>query len=107
MLPKINNTNVDRSVAAIHATIFSCLRRHAAGEPLYDPMTNTVPLVDEEYRNQCAADRLSSKGMYQLIQWKGSSRHLMALIYTDGSVAKAWPFESADGSGKPIFANGH
>lgn len=106
LVPKINNTNVDRSVAVIHATIFSCLRRRASGEPLYEPATNTVPLMDEEYRNQCAADSLSSKGMFQLIQRKGSSRHLMALLYTDGSVAKAWPFELADGDVKCISANG-
>ncbi|KAL0918315.1 hypothetical protein M5K25_010317 [Dendrobium thyrsiflorum] len=105
LVPKINNTNVDRSVAVIHATIFSCLRRRAAGEPLYDPATNMVPVVDEEHRNQCAADILSSKGMFQLIRSQGSSRPLMALLYTDGSVAKAWPFESADGSLKSLSAN--
>ncbi|KAF8395255.1 hypothetical protein HHK36_019197 [Tetracentron sinense] len=102
LVPKINNTNVDRSVAAIHATVFSCLRRREAGEQLYDPTTNTVTLIDEEYRNQCAANSLSSKGMFQLIQRKGSSRHLMALLNTDGSVAKAWPVDSIDGNGKPI-----
>ncbi|KAG6762006.1 hypothetical protein POTOM_032490 [Populus tomentosa] len=100
LVPKINNTNVDKSVAAIHATVFSCLRRREAGEQLYDPTTNTIALVDEEYRNQCAANSLSSKGMFQLIQRKGSSRHLMALLNTDGSVAKAWPVDSVDGNGK-------
>ncbi|CAA6655522.1 unnamed protein product [Spirodela intermedia] len=99
LVPKINNTNVDRSVAAIHATVFSCLRRRAAGEQIYDPVTNTVPVVDEEYRNQCAANSLSSKGMYQLIQRQGSFRHLMALLNTDGSVAKAWPMESVVAGG--------
>ncbi|OMO91557.1 hypothetical protein COLO4_18282 [Corchorus olitorius] len=102
LVPKINNTNVDRSVAAIHATVFSCLRRREAGEPLYDPMTNTVAVVDEEYRNQCAANSLTSKGMFQLIQRNGSSRQLMALVNTDGSVAKAWPVESVDNNGRPI-----
>jgi 2-phosphoglycerate kinase len=29
LVPKINNTNVDQSVAAIHATVFSCLCRRA------------------------------------------------------------------------------
>ncbi|KAG6735898.1 hypothetical protein POTOM_061429 [Populus tomentosa] len=105
LVPKINNTNVDKSVAAIHATVFSCLRRWDAGEQLYDPTTNTVSLVDEEYRNQCAANSLSSKGMFQLIQRKGSSRHLMALLNTDGSVAKAWPVDSVDGNGK--LGTGH
>ncbi|KAK7324917.1 hypothetical protein VNO77_28863 [Canavalia gladiata] len=103
LVPKINNTNVDKSVAAIHATVFSCLRRHEAGEQLYDPIRNTVTVVYEEYRNQCAANSLSSKGMFQLIQRKGSSRHLMALVNTDGSVAKAWPVNAVDSSGKPIW----
>lgn len=106
LVPKINNTNVDKSVAAIHATVFSCLRRREAGEQLYDTMRNTVTVVDEEYRNQRAANSLSSKGMFQLIQRKGSSRQLMALVNTDGSVAKAWPVDSVDSNGNPIFCHG-
>ncbi|CAA2990042.1 Hypothetical predicted protein [Olea europaea subsp. europaea] len=102
LVPKINNTNVDKSVAAIHATVFSCLRRREAGEQLYDPSTNTVSVIDEEYRNQCTANSLSSKGMFQLIQRQGSSRHLMALLNNDGSVAKAWPVDVIDDNGKPI-----
>ncbi|CAA2968634.1 Hypothetical predicted protein [Olea europaea subsp. europaea] len=102
LVPKINNTNVDKSVAAIHATVFSCLRRCEAGDQLYDSITNTVTVVDEEYRNQCAANSLSSKGMFQLIQRKGSSRNLMALLNNDGSVAKAWPVNIIDENGKPI-----
>ncbi|KAK9289452.1 hypothetical protein L1049_007607 [Liquidambar formosana] len=106
LVPKINNTNVDRSVAAIHATVFSCLRRRGAGEHLYDPTTNTVRLIDEEYRNQCSANSLNSKGMFQLIQRQGSSRRLMALINTDGSVAKAWPVNTLCSNGRPISCDG-
>lgn len=106
LVPKINNTNVDKSVAAIHATVFSCLRRREAGEQLYDPATNTVYVIDEEYRNQCAANSLSSKGMFQLIQRKGSSRQLMALLNTDGSVAKAWPVASVDNNGNAVVGQG-
>ncbi|MBA0700243.1 hypothetical protein Goari_001808, partial [Gossypium aridum] len=104
LVPKINNTNVDRSVAAIHATVFSCFRRHEAGEPLYDPVANTVGVIYDEYK-KCAANSLSSKGMFQLIQRQGSSRQLMALLNTDGSVAKAWPVKSVDSNGRPI--SGH
>ncbi|KAK8966727.1 hypothetical protein KSP40_PGU013098 [Platanthera guangdongensis] len=96
LVPKINNTNVDRSVAAIHATVFSCLRRQDAGEKLYDPVTNTAPVIYEEHRNQCAANSLSSKRVLQLIQRQGSSRHLMALVNTDGSVARAWSVDSVN-----------
>ncbi|KFK27601.1 hypothetical protein AALP_AA8G404800 [Arabis alpina] len=106
LVPKINNTNVDKSVAAIHATVFSCLRRREAGEQLYDATTNTVSLIDDEYRNQCTANSLSSKGMFQLIQRKGSSRHLMALLNTDGSFARTWPVSGkVDESGKPVLCN--
>ncbi|CAM6102339.1 unnamed protein product [Calypogeia fissa] len=101
LVPKVNNTNVDKSIALIHATIFSCLRRRMGGEPLCDAATNTVKVVDQEYRSQYAASSLGSKGMFQLIQRRGSSRHLMALMNTDGSVAKAWPIES-DSNGKAM-----
>ncbi|XP_042475185.1 P-loop NTPase domain-containing protein LPA1 homolog 2-like isoform X2 [Macadamia integrifolia] len=107
LVPKINNTNVDKSVAAIHATVFSCLRRREAGEHPHDPTTNTVAVIDEEYRKQNAANSLSSKGMFQLIQRKGSSRNLMALLNTDGSVAKAWPVDSIGDNGNPISCHGN
>ncbi|KAM7502109.1 hypothetical protein LguiB_001013 [Lonicera macranthoides] len=109
LVPKINNTNVDKSVAAIHATVFSCLRRREHGEQLYDSTTNRVTVIDEEYRNQCTANSLSSKGMFQLIQRQGSTRHLMALLNNDGSVARAWPVDSAlgrfveNGVGTPMY----
>lgn len=109
LVPKINNTNVDKSVAAIHATVFSCLRRREHGEQLYDSSTNRVTVIDEEYRNQCTANSLSSKGMFQLIQRQGSTRHLMALLNNDGSVARAWPVDSAlgrfveNGVGTPMY----
>ncbi|XP_044979266.1 P-loop NTPase domain-containing protein LPA1 homolog isoform X2 [Hordeum vulgare subsp. vulgare] len=100
LVPKVNNTNVDRSVASIHATVFSCLRRRATGEHLYNPDTNTAAAVNEEYKNQCVANSMSSKGMFKLIQRLGSSRKLMAIVDVDGSVSKAWPVESSDGDGK-------
>ncbi|KAJ0248278.1 P-loop NTPase domain-containing protein LPA1 2 [Hirschfeldia incana] len=100
LVPKINNTNVDKSVATIHATVFSCLRRREAGEKLYDVGTNTVAVIDEEHRNQCAANSLRSKGMFQL-QRTGSSRRVMALLNPDGTVAKTWPVGSVDGMRKP------
>ena len=50
LIPKVNNTNMDRNVAAIHAAIFSCLRRKEEGESYYDEATNTAKMVDEEYR---------------------------------------------------------
>lgn len=107
LIPKVNNTNMDQSVASIHATIFACLRKREAGEPFYDEMTNTAKLVDEEYKNQCAASSLGSKGMLQIIKRRGSSRQLMALMNDDGSVAKTWPFETGDATRKLTIPNFH
>ncbi|CAK9190304.1 unnamed protein product [Sphagnum troendelagicum] len=91
LVPKINNTNVDKSVAAIHATVFSCLRRREEGEPLLDQATNTVKVVHQEYLKQYTSSALGSKSMFQLIQRKGSSRNMLAIVNNDGTVAKAWP----------------
>lgn len=91
LVPKVNNTNVDKSVAAIHATLFNCLRRREEGEPLLDAHTNTVKVVSQEYKRQYTASALGSKSMFQLIQRKGSSRNLLAIMDSDGSVQKAWP----------------
>uniref|UniRef100_A0ACD5TU00 Uncharacterized protein n=1 Tax=Avena sativa TaxID=4498 RepID=A0ACD5TU00_AVESA len=107
LVPKVNNTNVDRSVASIHATVFSCLRRRAAGDQLYDPDTNTVSAVNDEYKNQSVANTMSSKGMFKLIQRLGSSRKLMAIVNVDGSVSKAWPVESSGGDGKSSSEDGN
>lgn len=89
-VPKVNNTNVDRSVATIHATVFSCLRRKEAGEQVYDPITNTVPMVYEEYMKQCAANSLSSKGMLQLIQRKGSFAKARSVNSSESSELVNW-----------------
>ncbi|KAH0906895.1 hypothetical protein HID58_038722 [Brassica napus] len=57
-------------------------------------------------KNQCTANSLSSKGMFQLIQRKGSSRNLMALLNTDGTFARTWPLAGkVDETGKPVFSN--
>jgi len=101
LVPKVNNTNVDKSVAAIHATVFSCLRRRADGEALLDQATNTVKVVHQEYMKQYTSSALGSKGMFQLIQHKGSSRNLMALLDTDGTVTKAWPLSTMQLEKKP------
>lgn len=101
LVPKVNNTNVDKSVAAIHATVFSCLFRREEGEVLLDQATNTIKVVHQEYKNQYAASALGSKGMFQLIQRRGSSRSLMALMNHDGSVAKAWPLLSLQVDRRP------
>ncbi|KAL6009934.1 hypothetical protein ACLOJK_000365 [Asimina triloba] len=105
MVPKVNNTNVDRSVASIHSTIFSCLRKRQAGICLYDAAANTVKVLHEEYCKQCDSNSTGSKGMFRMIQRQGSLRRYMAVVNSDGSVAKAWLFSPADENGHVNIAN--
>ncbi|KAG9454753.1 hypothetical protein H6P81_007657 [Aristolochia fimbriata] len=105
-VPKVNNTNVDRSVALIHSTVFCCLRRREMGANLYDVATNTVKVVHEEYSKQCDANSVSSKGMFRMIQRQDSISRYMAIVNSDGSVAKAWPFSSADKTSAPASSSG-
>eukprot|EP00899_Mesostigma_viride_P007977 jgi/Mesvir1/17180/Mv07601-RA.1 len=67
-IPKIDNTSVDRSVIAMHATVFGCIRRLACGEPLLDAATNTATTVFAEFERQRRAVAWSSKAMLRIIQ---------------------------------------
>ncbi len=45
----IDNTNVDRSLATIHAIVIKCLRNHYKGKSLWDPIHKQVlPLTESE-----------------------------------------------------------
>ncbi|XXG40187.1 hypothetical protein AAC387_Pa01g0968 [Persea americana] len=105
LVPKVNNTNVDRSVASIHSTIFSCLRKRQTGLNLYDMTTNTVKAIHEEYCKQCDTNSISSKGMFRMIQRQGSVRRYMAIVNSDGSVTKAWPFSTVEKDGELSASN--
>jgi len=62
LIPKVNNTNVDRSVAAIHQTTFACLRRIMKGESLYDANSNTARVVSAEYKSVLNVSEMKTKG---------------------------------------------
>ncbi|CAL8470947.1 g10489 [Coccomyxa elongata] len=74
-VPSVNNTNVDRSVATIHATVIGCLRRQARGENLLDVATKTTRVVAAEYAQYTEAT-WSSKGMLEVIRRKMSAAAL-------------------------------
>lgn len=48
-IPKIDNTNIDRSIATIHSCVLGCIRRFVMkNEPFWDKTTNTAAVVLEE-----------------------------------------------------------
>eukprot|EP00887_Chlorella_sp_A99_P008070 scaffold12.g8070.t1 len=71
-VPKVDNTNVDRSIATIHATVLGCLRRRAQGEALFDPASGMCKPVLEEYL-RCKSATWSSRDMLELIRRKSAA----------------------------------
>lgn len=69
MIPKVDNTNVDRSVATIHATVLACLRHTSQGKPLLDAATMTTKTLASEYLT-VKGSMWSSKSMLQIIRSK-------------------------------------
>jgi len=70
LIPQIDNTNMDRSLATIHATIFNCLRRHVINEEsYYNQEKDNLEVVHEEF--EAMKHKLwSSKGMLRVIRKK-------------------------------------
>mmetsp|Transcript_4868 Transcript_4868/g.17649 ORF Transcript_4868/g.17649 Transcript_4868/m.17649 type:complete len:508 (-) Transcript_4868:1092-2615(-) len=69
-IPKVNNTNVDRSVAAIHNTVFSCLVRMSRGESVTNEEGNQATMVYEEFQRHTTDSLWSSKGVLHAINLK-------------------------------------
>jgi len=68
-VPKVDNTNVDRSVAIIHAAVLGCLRRTSAGNSLIDLKTGRCTALLEEYLG-CKNATWSGSDMLELIRRK-------------------------------------
>lgn len=71
-VPEVDNTNVDRSVATIHATVLGCLRRQAAGTPLVHAASEQCRPVLEEYL-ACKSAKWSGTDMLELIRKKAAA----------------------------------
>lgn len=68
-VPKVDNTNVDRSVATIHAAVLGSLRRKSAGDSLIDLKTGRCTALLEEYLG-CKNATWSGSDMLKLIRRK-------------------------------------
>lgn len=71
-IPKVDNTNVDRSVATIHTTVLGCLHRTARGESVLSGASLSCKLLLEEYL-RCQTATWSSRDMLQLIRRKSAA----------------------------------
>ena len=68
LVPKVDNTNLDRSLATIHATLVGVLRQLAAHRPLLHEASGTAAPLHAEHARSLKAQSWSSKGMLEVIQ---------------------------------------
>lgn len=99
-VPKVDNTNVDRSVATIHASVLGCLRRMATGEVLFDPGTGQCLAVYEEYA-QAKGTSWSGSDVLEAIRRKRAQGELTSASEGPSTSAAS---TSALGGGRPMVA---
>ena len=69
LIPKIDNTNVDKSLGIIHSTIVRSLRKIVNNEPLYDKTRKQATGLYQEF-NAVNKNRLSSSEAQKIIRSK-------------------------------------
>lgn len=69
LIPRIDNTNVDKSLGLIHSTIVRCLRKIVKGEPLIDDTTGKATILTQEF-NAVSKSGLSSAEAQKIIKSK-------------------------------------
>lgn len=86
LIPKINNTNVDRSIATIQSTLIRVLRKLDRGDELVDAKLNKFVTLSREHEN-ATKKGWSSKGvrkaMRPLLKQKVSKRLLLRRLLAE------------------------
>ena len=84
LIPCIDNTNVDRSVAAIHSVLLRCMRHLSAGESLFDLTSHRAIYMHEELKHS-QHEAWSSKRMQQVIKMKVEKRELFKRLFAQSN----------------------
>ncbi|RUP10886.1 P-loop containing nucleoside triphosphate hydrolase protein, partial [Jimgerdemannia flammicorona] len=112
LIPKVDNTNVDRSLATLHATVVNVLSRlHTTGRAsVIDPDTGRLDILHEEY-TKVHEDSWSSKQMLRKIRQNNPTRKRTApaslgltISPTSSSPSPPWRSNS-HGSGRGLNVN--
>ena len=74
LIPKVDNSNVDKSVGIVHRTMVRCLRRISIGESLYDFENNKALKVYEQF-NAVTKNIWSSEAVKKYIRAKSKKTY--------------------------------
>jgi hypothetical protein len=96
LIPRIDNTNVDKSLGIIHSTIIRCLRKIMAGESLMDEETNKATVLCQEF-NVVTKSGLSSAEAQKVIMSKVNKGEIFKRFFGDQNeiVSPDHPIEDA------------
>lgn len=86
LIPKIDNTNVDRSIATIQSTLVRVLRKMDRGEPILDDKMNKMVLLSREHENaikKAWSSKSVRKAMRPLLKQKVSKRLLLRRLLAE------------------------
>lgn len=90
LIPKIDNTNVDRSIATILSTLIRVLRKMDRGEKIFDDKINKMVLLSREHENSIKkawSSKTVRKAMRPLIKQKVAKRLLLRRLLAEQSMA--------------------
>ncbi|CAG9326069.1 unnamed protein product [Blepharisma stoltei] len=88
LIPKVDTSNLDRSLGLCHATIVRCLRQVYNGTSIYDTERKQTVLVHEEF-NFVARNIWSSKLAHEMIKTKVNKGELFKRFFRDGESSLA------------------
>jgi len=74
LIPKVDNSNIDKSVGIVHRTMVRCLRRISVGESLYDFENNKALKVYEQF-NAVTKNIWSSDAVKKYIRAKSKKTY--------------------------------
>lgn len=77
LIPRIDNSNIDKSIGLIHATIVRCLRQIAEGTPIFDGQRKQATIMYQEFAN-ISKNKLSSKDAQKFIHQKVNKSEILA-----------------------------
>lgn len=82
LIPKVDTSNLDRSLGLCHATIVRCLRQVCNGASIYNAERKQTVLVHEEF-NYVARNIWSSKLAHEMIKTKVNKGELFKRFFRD------------------------
>ena len=82
LVPRIDNTNVDKSLGLIHSTIVRCLRKIVKGELLWDETTSKATNLCHEF-NAVSKSGLSSAEAQKVIKSKVNKGEILKRFFGD------------------------